>query len=222
MARERRWSRALCVDAKKQPPHLSPETSRPTSGASLPFCRASYGREAAGVPGADGERGREPVCHGVAGGPENGDRRRRERPSVGLRPSSGQPRRHLIQIDAPNHPVCRRAPIIRSTLILCGWISDEYRKRHVVPEPWAGLKSTAEQHKLHKALAPFFRYCDRLGLTPDAITSSTLQAYVEWLTICTLDLYPGLTAQWVPSATAGRSRFRWPRSRRCALCSRKF
>ena len=47
---------------------------------------------------------------------------------------------------------CNVLSIIRSTLILCGWLSTEARKRSTLPEPWAGLVAAARLHNKYHPL----------------------------------------------------------------------
>jgi integrase len=90
--------------------------------------------------------------------------------------------------------------VVRSTLILCGWLSAENRKRDVLSGEWGDLLSTAKEHQKHRALAPFFRFCQRLELTPVTVTKETLLAYIDWLTKSTLEPVPWQTALWVQEA----------------------
>jgi integrase len=102
--------------------------------------------------------------------------------------------------------------LTRSVLILCGWLSSDSRKRQVLPQPWAGLLSAAEVHQKHRALPPFFRFCVRCRLTPESVTSETLQDYVDWLTGETLNPDPWQTGLWVKQAWMHMQRLdpTWP------------
>lgn len=102
--------------------------------------------------------------------------------------------------------------VVRSTLILCGWLSADARKRYVLPPPWADLLVFATAHQMDRALAPFFRFCHRLGLTPHTITTDTLHAYIDWLTRSTLEPVPWHTARRVQESWVRMQRLEpaWP------------
>ena len=97
--------------------------------------------------------------------------------------------------------------IVRSVLILCGWLSPDSFKRYVLPPPWADLISAAKDQKLDRALVPFFRFCHRMRLTPDTITAETLHGYMEWVTQSTLKVNARRSVHAVQSA--------WGRMQRC-------
>ena len=90
--------------------------------------------------------------------------------------------------------------LIRSVLILTGWVSVDSRKRYVLPDPWAALLSSAQLHHKDKPLAPFARFCWRSGFAPSSVTADTLRDYVDWLTTSTLEPDPRYTAISVQSA----------------------
>ena len=101
---------------------------------------------------------------------------------------------------------------MRTTLVPCGWIASETRKRPVMPEPWRDLLAAAKTHGLDRPLAPFFRYCHRLELTPDTVTAETLQAYGQWLASETLAPKPSATTYRVQQAWRKMRRLEptWP------------
>jgi integrase len=102
--------------------------------------------------------------------------------------------------------------LVASTLTLCGWLPAASRKRYVLPSPWSELAGAAKRSRLDKPLVPFFRFCHRLGLTPDGISSETLYAYLGWTADSTLKVNAWRTAQAVQRAWGRmqRSDTAWP------------
>ena len=103
--------------------------------------------------------------------------------------------------------------LLRSLLIVTGWVSPDTRLHLPLTGVWHDLYRTAPADPLSASIRPFLRFCQRRAVMPADITGADLLAYEAWLTTETLDLRPRATT------TAARRAWRrlqqihpaWPR-----------
>lgn len=105
--------------------------------------------------------------------------------------------------------------LLATLLIAAGWVSPECRPRLPLSGPWAQLlrRPGGVKDRLHYALRPFLRFCQRRGVLPESIGPDDLLAYEAWLEARTLDIQPRNTASCVSTAWRRQQRLSpgWPR-----------